>query len=201
MELIVIDSQRMKIMLSGDELSSYNIDASTFDPDDEKTKRILYDIVDRARRSAGLEGGGGGMFVQVFTSSDGGCEMYVTDFSRLGDEENKLEGDMSGEDANNSTRLRKRRSVYRFDRVRELMLACRALYLLGYRDNSDAYVQDETETYLVLNDWERESWAALEYGESVFFGGIHLYLAEHTRPIVEGDAVRILGELCPSTYL
>ena len=198
MELIVIDSQRMKIMLSGEELSSYNIDISTFDPEDEKTKRILYDIVDRARRSAGLDCGGGGMFVQVFTSSDGGCEMYVTDYSRLGDEENKSEGDMSED---NSIKLRKRRSVYRFDRVRELMLACRALYLLGYRESSDAYIQDETETYLVLGEWERDSWAALEYGESVFFGGIQLYLAEHTRPIVEGDAVGVLGALCPSAYL
>ena len=198
MELIVIDSQRMKIMLSGEELSSYNIDATTFDPEEEQTKRILYDIVDRARRSAGLDTAVGGMFVQVFASSDGGCEMYVTDYSRLGEEENISEGDMCED---NSTKVRKRRPVYRFDRIRELMLACRALYKLGYREVSDAYIQDSSEVYLVLSEWERETWAALEFAEPVFFGGMQLYLSEHTRPIIEGDAVSVLGELCPGTYL
>ena len=137
------------------------------------------------------------MFVQVFTSSDGGCEMYVTDFSRLGDEEHTSEEDMSEE---KRTGLRKRRPVYRFDGVRELMLACRALHTSGYSGVSDAYTQDGSEAYLVLSESDRESWAALEYGESVFFGGMQLYLSEHTSPIIEGDAVSVLGELCPSTY-
>jgi hypothetical protein len=197
MELVVIDKQRMKIMLSCEELSSYNIDASTFDPQDEETKRILYDIVDRARRSAGLEGASGGMFVQVFTSTDGGCEMYVTDFSRLGDEESGGEDGVKDEI---STTVRKKRQVYRFAGVKELLLACRALSSRGYNGTSDAYITDGHETYLVLGEWERESWMALEFGESVFFGGMFPYLAEHTRPIKEGDAVNVLGELCPSTY-
>ncbi len=198
MELIVIDSRRMKIMLSCEELSSYSIDASSFDPEDEKTKRILYDIVDRARRSAGLDGAAGGMFVQVFTSTDGGCEMYVTDFSRLGDEEYGGEQHMPEEER---TSVRKRKQVYRFDGVSELLLACRALHELGYSEASNAYLTDSAGAYLVLNEWERESWAALEFGESVFFGGMMPYLYEHTRQIAEGDAVSVLGELCPGTYL
>ena len=81
MELIVIDGDRMKIMLSGEEMSSYSIDAMAIDTEDEDTRRILYDIIDRARRSAGLGGECGRMFVRVFPSGDGGCEMYVTKYA------------------------------------------------------------------------------------------------------------------------
>ena len=192
MELIVIDEDRMKIMISAEELASYNIDASTFDPGDEQTKRILYDIVDRARRSAGLDGAGAGMFVQVFASSDGGCEMYVTGYSHLYDEDGGAE-DM---EERKSTPARKRRPVYRFSCVADLLRACRALAARGYCEVSDAYITERGEVYLVLCEGGIDLSVTLEYGDSVFFGGMMMYLSEHTSPITERDAVGTLAPLC-----
>ena len=197
MELIVIDDDRMKIMISEEELSSYNIDAATLDPSDEKTKRILYDIVDRARRSAGLDGARAGMFVQVFTSADGGCEMYVTGYSHLYDEDGGAE-DM---EEKKSIPVRKRRPVYRFSGVGELLLACRALEARGYSEVSDAYITDSGEVYLVLCEGDVDLSVALEYGDSVFFGGVMMYLSEHTAQIRERDAVGTLAPLCTNTVI
>ena len=192
MELIVIDDDRIKIMISGEELASYNIDAATLDPNDEQTKRILYDIIDRARRSAGLDGSRAGMFVQVFTSTDGGCEMYVTGYSRLCDDDGGVE-DMEDR---GSVPVRKRRPVYRFFDVEGMMRACRALSRRGYAEVSDAYISDGGEVYLVLCEGDTDLSVVLEYGESVFFGGMMLYLSEHARRIVERDAVGVLSSLC-----
>ena len=192
MELIVIDEDRIKIMISGEELASYNIDASTLDPSDGHTKRILYDIIDRARRSAGLEGARSGMFVQVFTSSDGGCEMYVTGYSHLYDEEGGAE---NMEETGNAG-MRRRRPVYRFSCIGDLLCACRALERRGYGESSDAYITESGEIYLVLCEGDADLSVALEYGESVFFGGMMLYLSEYAAHIRERDAVEALAPLC-----
>ncbi len=192
MELIMIDEDRMKIMISGEELLSYNIDAATLDPSDEQTKRVLYDIVDRARRSAGLDGARAGMFVQVFTSADGGCEMYVTGYSHLYDED----GGADDMEEKKSTYVRKRRPVYRFSGVGDMLLACRALAGRGYSETSDAYITERGDVYLVLSEGEVDLSVALEYGDSVFFGGVMMYLCEHTTQIRERDAVSTFARLC-----
>ena len=92
--------------------------------------------------------------------------------------------------------VRKRRPIYRFSSVGDMLLACRALARRGYSETSDAYITDGGEVYLVLCEGDVDLSVALEYGESVFFGGMMLYLAEYATHIRERDAVGALAPLC-----
>ena len=199
MELIVIDEDRMKIMLSREELSSYNIDAVNIDTEDESTKRILYDIIDRAKRTAGFEGEYGRMFVRVFASSDGGCEMYVTKYSQLyDDEESVIEEHSQPNHARYSKR--KRRYVYKLNSAMELVRACSALLARGYSQPSDAYISESGNVYfLVLSEGECDTTVMLEFSEPESFPGVLLYLCEHARMLCERDAVAHLGAIFQST--
>ena len=189
MELIVIDEERMKIMLSREELLSYNIYAPDIDTEDESTKRILYDIIDRAKRTAGFDGEWGSMFVRVFPSGDGGCEMYVTKYAQLYDEDEYMCDDTT-EDKGHGARARARRYVYRLASADLLLRCCRALADRGYAAPSDVYISEDGETYfLVLHEGECDTSVALEFGESVSFSGVLVYLSEHARILVEKDGV------------
>ncbi len=197
MELIVIDRDRMKIMLSSEELSSYKIDASALDTEDEATKRKLYDIVDRAKRTAGFEWESTRMFVQVFASLDGGCEMYVTRYSQLYDEEVECMSQENSNEQKPSTPVRKRRLIYRFASVSDMLRACKALAMRGYSEPSEAYISEDGEMmYLVLYDGGADISVVLEYAEPVFFGGWALYIGEHASVLCERCAVESLGALC-----
>ena len=197
MELIVIDDDRMKIMLSHDELYSYNIDALTIDTEDENTKRILYDIIDRARRSAGIDAEYGRMYVQVFASCDGGCEMYVTRYSELYDEEEEC---CVCEEKNTVHNVRKKRQIFKLDTLGSLVRMCRVLSDSGYSDRSDVYVCDEGESYyIVLYGDDRELCCALEFGRSVSFSGQICYLSEHSDACYLTDAVERFATLCGCT--
>lgn len=195
MELIVIDEDRMKIMLSREELSSYNIDAVNIDTEDESTKRILYDIIDRAKRTAGFEGEYGRMFVRVFASSDGGCEMYVTKYSQLYDDEESIMEEHS-HDSNARYSKRRKRYVYKLTSAMELVRGCRALMARGYSQPSDAYISESGDAYfLVLSEGECDVSVMLEFSEPESFPGVLLYLCEHARMLCERDAVSRLGAI------
>ncbi len=195
MELIVISDTRMKIMLSREDMSSYKIDVGTLDCECARTRRILYGILDDANRSAGLKSSGEKAFVQVFPSRDGGCEMYVTRFSELSDIE-AAEGEYCV-NMNNAKNTVKRRLIFRFRCMRELLCACRALADRGYCERSDAYISNENECcYIVLCEGDVDISVVLEYAEPVFFGGAMLYISEHSLAVCENDAVGVLSKLC-----
>ena len=198
MELIVISDTRMKIMLTAEDMSEYNIDAMSLDTECAKTKRILYDILDAAKKKAGLAEDSDGVFVQIFPSKDGGCELYVTKYSNLYDAEEGESAILPSRTQKNRGGMKKR-LVYRFGSIGDLLRACRALKRRGYRESSDAYISDkERIVYLVLHDGGEtaDTSVVLEYADPVFVGGVSFYISEHSSPICEGCAVEKLAELC-----
>ena len=195
MELIVISDTRMKITLSKEDMSSYNIEASTLDTQNTRVRRILCGILEEAGKRAGVQGSSERAFVRVFPSLDGGCEMYVTRFSELSDTD--LSEEESCENMSNNKNTPKSRRVFCFSRMREVLRACRALNMRGYGERSDLYISKESGAlYLTLFEGDTDLSVMLEYAEPVFFGGVLLYISEHCAPIAEGSAVEVMSALC-----
>ena len=78
MELIVIDENRMKITLTAEEMSQYNIDIMNADEQDEKTKRVLYDILDKVANRYCFNTCRERALVKIFPSKDGKAKMQTT---------------------------------------------------------------------------------------------------------------------------
>ncbi len=78
MELIIIDEKKMKIMLTAPDMRHYELRAERMDCADEHTRRAFRHIFDDARLQTGFDTAGERLFVQLFTSKGGGCEIFVT---------------------------------------------------------------------------------------------------------------------------
>ena len=198
MELIVIDKSRLKIILSREEMQSYGIDAMSVDIKCEEARRTLCDILEKAKHTAGFSCDCGRVFVQIFASCDGGCEMFVTSYSELSDEDE--EGcfmEKTDKDSQNIRGRLRRRYAYRLCSTEELVRLCSALKERGYAEESDAYMSlDGEDIFLVLYEGAgADVSVALEFAESVPFFGMPLYISEHCMPLCEGDAVGSLSAL------
>lgn len=73
MESIIIGPDRIKIMLSGKDLRSYGIT-----PEEDMDSSLNGTVLRSILRDAGFDTALSRLHVQIYTSKDGGCEMYVT---------------------------------------------------------------------------------------------------------------------------
>ena len=84
MELIVISESKLKIMLSAPDMAHYELESSRMDCADAHTRAAFRHIFDDARAEIGFDTEGERLFVQLYASREGGCEIFVT---KLGNEE------------------------------------------------------------------------------------------------------------------
>ena len=80
MELIVISESKIKLMLTGDDMAMYS----------GSTKDILNGIMRDVRNKCGCRGMNGRIFIQMYPSRGGGCEMFVTKLAEHGEKENMV---------------------------------------------------------------------------------------------------------------
>ncbi|MBQ8208180.1 MAG: adaptor protein MecA [Clostridia bacterium] len=224
MELIVISDSKLKIMLTSEDLREYSLDCSTFDYENTETRRAFWSILDEAKHRTGFDAASEKVFVQVYPSKKGGCEMYVTklgmfsDRTRIrgnlsdGEEDIRISERSGGGSMKKCTQIteqfredrfaskRKRAHAFRFEKMETLLCACRRLEASGYPGDSSAYLGDGG-CYLLLND-ERDDYFAdaaesfvAEYAEELDAAAFGIYIGEHGKCICEHDAVETLGAL------
>jgi negative regulator of genetic competence, sporulation and motility len=101
MELIRIGDSKLKITLTSDDMTQYDLDCDTMDYDNSETRKAFWDILDHAKQITGFDAAGDRVFVQLYPSKKGGCEMYVTKLGlicadRREGERNKIRKSMHG---------------------------------------------------------------------------------------------------------
>lgn len=77
MELIPINESKLKIMLDEIDMREYRLGAES-DCADTETRRAIRSILDLARQKIGFNTEGAEIFVQLYASKKGGCELFVT---------------------------------------------------------------------------------------------------------------------------
>lgn len=169
MELIVIDENKLKIMLSAPDMQHYELRAERMDCADEETRRAFRHIFHDARDRIGFDTEGERLFVQLYTSRGGGCEIFVT---KLGERNDLMEAvavppaiDDSATTAGENALLEKlfdsggpaketamtrpvstpppieRQEVaYACTGSAALLSLCRRLATIGYRGQSETYI-------------------------------------------------------------
>lgn len=78
MELLLISSSKLKVTLSESDMQSYSLTCDTLDYDNTETRRAFWDIFDVAKHETGFDAASDRVFIQVYPSKSGGCEMYIT---------------------------------------------------------------------------------------------------------------------------
>ena len=187
MELILINSEKLKIMMSRDDMAEYDISCESADYKNTETRRAFWSILDRAKKSTGFDAASDKIYIQMYPSKEGGCEMYVT---KLGFSEKDREA-KSANDAEPQ--------IYRFDTLETLLRVCAELDRLGYSRFGRSYTDRKgfflcLESEAVKKSADRTAFLA-EFGEKwdgdVFF----TYANEYCTPICDNSAVGILSAL------
>ena len=182
MELILISKSKLKIMMSAEDMKTYNIECDG----ENAFGRGFRPVLEKARRDCGFECEGGRLLVQVFPSRAGGCEMFITRVT-----------------PQNDCALPKKKELCAviFRRASEMISACALLNARGYCGESRAYSLPTGECVLWLEepdpDRELALWAAVaEYGEKCKGKDIEMYIKEHASEIFEENAVSALSGFC-----
>ena len=187
MELIRISDSKLKIVLSSADMEQYGIRCDTADYANTETRRAVWTILDEAKKQTGFDAGGNRVYIQMYPSRGGGCELYVT----------KREGHTR--ECAKETR-RGSLGMYRFSCLGHLLSVCSLLQRGGFSGESSAYAEGKR-YYLVLREMHTGVDAAYkhafieEYGERLSGSERLSYLEEYATPILPSNAVSVLSSL------
>ncbi len=78
MEFILISEEKLKIILSKEEMTEFEMSPDDFDYSKISTKHILWSVLNKAHNETGFDADKCKLFVQVYASKDGGCEIYIS---------------------------------------------------------------------------------------------------------------------------
>ena len=77
MELILISNTKLKIMLDESDMKKYHIENES-DCAEFSTRKAIRSLLECAKDRIGFNTDGEEIFVQLYTSKQGGCELFVT---------------------------------------------------------------------------------------------------------------------------
>ena len=191
MEYKLVNENKLKIILTNEDMALLDITPEEMDYDNTGTKRIFWEILDRAKHQIGFDAGSEKLFVQVYPDKNGGCLMYVTKDGQKGNPyiyEKKYKPKLY-------TGVKKKRLLYMFENSENLLEACQQLVLIGYTGKSDLFA-DNSKYFLYIEDNKETALELIsEYGillNNPYFG---FYLDEHTKKIISSDAVKIFSNI------
>jgi len=181
-DLILINDSKLKIILTQDDMASYALTCDNIDYDNTETRRAFWDILDAAKHKTGFDAASERVYVQVYPSKGGGCEMYVT----------KLH--LSGEQAVVSVQTLPD-TVFRFRGLEEISAACTYLLAGGCRGGKVWRDRQSGFWYLLLEELkERDGMVLGEFGERCGRDAL-LWLSEHCRCICGSGGVETIAAL------
>ncbi len=186
MELIIIDESRIKLMLTPEDMAIYRGVA-----EEAGTREVLRGIMKDAREKCGYSGMKGRIYIQMYPSKEGGCELFVT---KLAERENRVNMKAGNEGilAEYRKYIFRGRVIYSFDSMTDLLGTCLGLMKTGYCGESAAYFDEAKRTYYLVI--ECESHIAGENLGSLCQSSAYYYINEHCTKICS-DAVSKLGQL------
>lgn len=191
MEFKLISENKLKIVLTNEDMASLDITCEEIYNEDINTKRVFLDIYDKAKRLTGFTANAVSekIVVEVQDRKSEGCYIYVTKLNpQKSDTYEKRYKKFY-------TSTKKRRLLYIFENSETLFEACKQLILIGYNGKSDIFVNKE-KYFLYIEDNREQSLDLIsEYGfliNNPFFG---FYLDEHAKKILSADAVQAFSEI------
>ncbi len=176
-EVIMISGEKLKVMLSSADMEYYAISCDMLDSGNTESRCAFRKILEDARGQCGFDAAGARVFVQVFPSKEGGCEMFVT---KLG------ESAKIGLQAQNSKKFF---YVYSFDCLNKMLEACAVIHRLEYSDESFAYTDTRRKRYFLMLETDIPNLS--EFGGRKCRSNVRYYISEHCSLICAGAVDRL----------
>ena len=201
MDLIKINENKLKIMLTPLDMQSYDISAEELDSESIETRAAFRTIMDEARNRTGFDTGGNRIYVQLYPSKSGGCELFVTKLGLSGQRIKKERLALHCPKAPPKPHI----FVFTFEKLEHLLRICRRLQSDSNDFCSSVRRDDFGWYYLLLQENKHEERAAFidpmtlayiyEYAIPNDPDSTLLYIKEHSTSICENNAIVRLSKL------
>lgn len=206
MELLVISENKLKVILSRDDMDAYSITCDSIDYDNTETRKAFWCILDEAKHKTGFDAAADRVYVQIYPSRGGGCEMYVTKMCK----KTAAAAGKTEDEKDCRINIRKQsgyfeKTLCRFENAEDMIAACRTLCEMGFCADSSLYCSDDGAYFLRTGKSGAEPPSLLRRGYSsdilsefgtrldFCFDG---WVAEHCRCICPCDAVKKIASIC-----
>ena len=185
MELILINDAKLKIILNDADMEYYRLDCSCANYNNTETRRAFWDILDEVKHKTGFDAASDKVFIQLYPSKEGGCEMYVTKLNL------PCAPKQSALHVSNPT-------VIVFKALKDMISACRLIKQFAFVCNSNAWIDENQACYLFLEadvsmDISYLNGILNEFGTNISIDNIIPYIKEHGRIICESCAIEKLS--------
>ena len=179
MELIRISESKLKVMLSPEDMAHYAISCETIDYENTETRRAFWDILDIAKHQTGFDAARDKVYIQVYPSRTGGCELYVT----------KLPDTIVAEPTTAAP------TVYAVDCLQTLLSVCTVLSAAAFQGESSAWQVGHFWALCLRSAAPTKTDMLAEFAAKQTHSLSYAYIREHGRCICPRDAVNILAKL------
>ncbi len=208
MEVIKINSSKIKIMLSAQDMDLYHISSCDLDYANRITRQAIRHILQDICTETGFDANGG-IFVQVFASCEGGCELFISKTEDDGaqydnydcHECSDFEFTLSEHKPALPAKIPQKTVAYAFDTLEDMIDVCRRLERSTFCGKSSAFCGEDGMYYLTLKNIGQCAYTRLdcytfilEYGSRVKPEVLIPYINEHGNAICTNDAVETLGK-------
>lgn len=189
MELILINDTKLKIILNNSDMEHYRLDCNCANYNNTETRRAFWDILDEAKHKTGFDAASDKVFIQLYPSKEGGCEMYVTKIASLCTSKcHTLQTKQSKYDP----------MIFSFKTLHDMILACRLIGSYAYHLDSKTWIDEMGTCYLLLTPEDGLDISHLnnminEFGYSLSFESTMPYINEHGKVICETCAIEKLS--------
>ena len=68
----------IRIRLTKEDLASYSMTVDDLDYDSARGKQVIWELFDKARRETGFDTAGEKIYIQLYPTDRGGCDLFVT---------------------------------------------------------------------------------------------------------------------------
>lgn len=210
MELIVINENKLKIMMSELDMKNYGLDENEFHCSVINTREILDRILHNSPIRTGFENISidDKILIQLYPDKYGGCELYVTKIT-LDEMEDALIMPQENEEKYLLPRPIEKKQIkksnllsYRFERLEYGICAAKELILRDFSGESSFYQGNDEKYYLFIHSRQEHSHYALpyieflsEFGEQVNAENTYLLLLEYGKCIFKSNAIWELSKV------
>lgn len=178
MEIIKINCAKVKISLSNVDMENLHINCDMLDCSNKSGRQAFNKILDETKEKTGFSTDGKRIFVQLFPSKDGGCDIFITKLNETNE--------------NNCVVSKKKIYCYSFENINELIGFCRTVKNQNYEDLSPLYIDESKKKYYIC--LQKDFPFAEEYYGRKCYSNSDIFISEHHR-LVTDNAVMHLGGL------
>lgn len=225
MELIKISQSRLKIMLTSEDMNEFKLDFPDLTNENcqsPEARRALRCILEKAKEITGFDTGADRVFIQLYPSREGGCEMFVSktettaiscqaelydnQSANTAEEKEETQCDVSHKSSNEM--LFSVSEAWCFDDVEYLIEACKRLEAHRNTEerqtihSSRAWVDEENRYHLIIEyrsqvkkEGEQGFIYLSEYGICEAPERLLLYISEHGKNILNQGAIEAFAAL------